>query len=116
MVNTPFMFFGSPTLMHSTGETTDGHFCLLEHLAMPPGLASPYHTHHNEDEAFYVLEGEVAFVVRRGVAGRRTGRVRLRPARDPAWLQGGRIDPRPHADSLCAGRIRAVRARAQRPH
>jgi len=52
-----FQFFGSPTVMRSTGETTDGHFCLLESLSMPPGLASPYHVHHNEDEAFYILEG-----------------------------------------------------------
>jgi ketosteroid isomerase-like protein len=29
---------------------------------MPPGFASPYHVHHLEDEAFYVLEGEMAFV------------------------------------------------------
>jgi ketosteroid isomerase-like protein len=29
---------------------------------MPPGFASPYHTHHLEDEAFYVLEGDMAFV------------------------------------------------------
>jgi len=26
------------------------------------GFGSPYHTHHREDEHFYVLEGEVAFV------------------------------------------------------
>lgn len=29
---------------------------------MPVGFASPYHTHHREDEAFYVLAGEIAFV------------------------------------------------------
>ena len=58
----PFQFFGAPTVMRSSGETTDGHFCLLEALAMPPGLASPYHVHHNEDEAFYVLEGTMAFL------------------------------------------------------
>ena len=29
---------------------------------MMPGFASPYHTHHLEDEAFYVVEGEMAFV------------------------------------------------------
>jgi uncharacterized protein (TIGR02246 family) len=57
-----FQFFGSPTVMRSTGETTDGHFCLLESLSMPPGLASPYHVHHNEDEAFYILEGTIAFL------------------------------------------------------
>lgn len=55
-------FLGLPTLMRSTGETTNGAFGLIEHGSMPPGFASPYHTHHREDEAFYVLEGEVAFV------------------------------------------------------
>jgi uncharacterized protein (TIGR02246 family) len=57
-----FQFFGSPTVLHATGEMTDGRFCLLEQLTMPPGLASPYHTHHHEDEAFYVLDGHVRFV------------------------------------------------------
>ena len=27
-----------------------------------PGHATPYHLHHTEDEAFYVLEGEFVFV------------------------------------------------------
>ena len=57
-----FQFFGAPTVMRSTGDTTDGHFCLMESLAMPPELASPYHLHRNEDEAFYILEGTVAFL------------------------------------------------------
>lgn len=57
-----FQFFGSPTVMHATGKATDERFCLMEHVAMPPGLASPYHTHLNEDEAFYVLDGHVRFV------------------------------------------------------
>ncbi len=29
---------------------------------MPVGFATPYHTHHNEDESFYVVEGEVEFI------------------------------------------------------
>lgn len=57
-----FRFLGLPTLMLSTGETTGGAFGLVEHWDMPPGWASPYHTHHLEDEAFYVLEGELAIV------------------------------------------------------
>ncbi len=57
-----FRFLGLPTIMRSTGENTNGAFGLMEHWMMPPGFASPYHTHHLEDEAFYVLEGEVAFV------------------------------------------------------
>jgi quercetin dioxygenase-like cupin family protein len=57
-----FRFLGIPTLMRSTSETTNGAFCLLEQWTMPPGFGSPYHIHHREDEAFYVLEGEIAFV------------------------------------------------------
>ena len=56
----PFQFFGARTVWRSVGETTDGRFCLLEATNMPPGLASPYHVPHNEDEAFYILEGTVA--------------------------------------------------------
>lgn len=58
----PFLFFGSPTVMRSTGETTNNHFFLMEALRMPPGLASPFHVHRKEDEAFYILEGTVAFL------------------------------------------------------
>ena len=58
-----FQFFGCPTVIRSTGETTDNHFFLMESLDMPVGLASPYHVHHTEDEAFYVLEGELAVVL-----------------------------------------------------
>jgi steroid delta-isomerase-like uncharacterized protein len=57
-----FRFLGIPTLMRSTAETTDGAFGLMEHWEMPVGFASPYHTHHREDESFYVLEGKLAFI------------------------------------------------------
>lgn len=55
-------FLGLPTLLRATKDATGGAFGLIEHGMMPPGFASPYHTHHREDEAFYVLEGEIAFV------------------------------------------------------
>ena len=32
--DSPFQFFGAPTVMRSAGETTDGQFSLLEQLAM----------------------------------------------------------------------------------
>jgi len=57
----PIYFLGLPTILRATGQTTNGAFGLVEQL-MPPGFASPYHTHRLEDEAFYVLEGEMAFV------------------------------------------------------
>jgi len=49
-------------MARATGEGTGGSFSLVEHWEMPPGFASPYHTHRREDESFYVLEGRVAFV------------------------------------------------------
>ncbi len=60
--DSPFRFLGIPTAMRATSETTNGAFGLIEHWMMPPGFASPYHVHTLEDEAFYVLDGEIAFV------------------------------------------------------
>jgi uncharacterized protein (TIGR02246 family) len=54
-------FLGALTRVMSTGENTNGAFGLIEQL-IPAGFASPYHIHHLEDEAFYVLEGGVTFV------------------------------------------------------
>lgn len=58
-----FRFLGVPTIIQATGETTNRGFGLIEHYEMPVGFGSPYHTHHREDEAFYVLEGEFAVVL-----------------------------------------------------
>lgn len=58
-----FRFLGVPTQVRATSEMTNGAFGLIEHWEMPPGFASPYHTHHREDESFYILQGEVAFVI-----------------------------------------------------
>ena len=66
-----FRFLNLPTLMRSTAKNTNGAFGLIEHWSIPPGFASPYHTHHREDEAFYVLEGELAIVC------------------DGKWMRGG---------------------------
>ena len=55
-------FLGVPTAIRATGETTSGAFGLIEQSMIPPGFVTPYHVHHLEDEAFYILEGEVAFI------------------------------------------------------
>jgi quercetin dioxygenase-like cupin family protein len=46
----------------ATGEDTDGRNALLEAL-VPPGGGPPPHTHSREEEAFYILEGEVTFTI-----------------------------------------------------
>ena len=40
------------------GKDTDGRFALTEALA-PKGAEPPPHTHAREDEAYYILEGEI---------------------------------------------------------
>ncbi|TML65695.1 MAG: cupin domain-containing protein [Actinobacteria bacterium] len=41
------------------GEATGGAFSLVEHLLPPRALGAPLHTHRNEDEYSYVLEGRI---------------------------------------------------------
>ena len=41
------------------GDQTAGAFSLVEHPLPPRALGSPIHTHRNEDEYSYVLEGRV---------------------------------------------------------
>jgi quercetin dioxygenase-like cupin family protein len=55
-------FFGCLTWFKATGEQTGGALGLIEHI-VPPGAGSPWHVHHNEDESFYVIEGEILFIV-----------------------------------------------------
>jgi mannose-6-phosphate isomerase-like protein (cupin superfamily) len=45
------------------GEQTGGALGLAE-AKLWPGMATPLHVHHREDEAFYILEGQIRF--RRG--------------------------------------------------
>ena len=65
-----------------TGKETGGLYSIVEVLE-PQGAAAPLHVHHNEDEAFYILEGEVTFYVgessvhRRGSRSAPSGRERL---------------------------------------
>jgi quercetin dioxygenase-like cupin family protein len=41
------------------GATTGGAFSLVEHPLPPRTLGAPVHTHRNEDEYSYVLEGRI---------------------------------------------------------
>ena len=46
-----------------SGAQTDGRFALVEHSVRPKALAAPLHTHRDEDEMSYVLEGEVGMQI-----------------------------------------------------
>ena len=55
---TDIWFLRKRVRVHISGSDTDGSFALLESTG-PAGDHTPLHVHHHDDEAFYVLEGEV---------------------------------------------------------
>ncbi len=55
-------FLGALGMIKSAAETTDGRVAVLEFL-WPQGGGSPLHVHRNEDEWFYVIEGELTLWV-----------------------------------------------------
>ena len=51
-------FFGGLTTIKAAGDSV-----MLTEQTAPRGSGSPLHVHHNEDEWFYVLEGELTIWV-----------------------------------------------------
>jgi quercetin dioxygenase-like cupin family protein len=56
------LWLGELAIIHVSGEQTNGHYSLVELYATKEGEV-PWHVHHREDEAFYVIEGELSFYV-----------------------------------------------------
>ncbi len=46
----------------ATGDETNGKYAMWEAI-VPPGGGPPPHVHSREEEAFYILEGEITFTV-----------------------------------------------------
>ena len=55
-------WLGMLATLKATGEQTGGRFSVVEILA-PDGYEAILHVHHQEDEGFYILEGELTFYV-----------------------------------------------------
>jgi quercetin dioxygenase-like cupin family protein len=51
-------YIGNLMTIHLDASDTDGAFSLIEAVSRP-GSEPPLHTHQNEDEVFYILEGKV---------------------------------------------------------
>jgi quercetin dioxygenase-like cupin family protein len=63
---------GVTHIYKATGAETAGSFSLWEDL-VPPGGGAPPHTHAREDEAFYVLSGEIQVEFEGASAHQRVG-------------------------------------------
>lgn len=51
-------FLGNRMTLKATTETTGGAYGLLESF-VPAGASPPLHVHHREDEAFWVIDGNL---------------------------------------------------------
>lgn len=51
---------GALTTVKAEGDQTGGSYALIEDYA-PQGAGTPMHRHAADDEAFYILDGEVTF-------------------------------------------------------
>jgi quercetin dioxygenase-like cupin family protein len=55
-------WFGALVVIKATAKDTGGQLAVVE-VTEPPGAEAPLHVHHREDEAFWVLDGDVTFEV-----------------------------------------------------
>ena len=65
------------------GPRTEGAFSLVEHPIAPRTLGSPIHTHRNEDEYSYILEGVVGLQLGDDVVEARPGDLVFKPRDEP---------------------------------
>jgi quercetin dioxygenase-like cupin family protein len=58
----PLWFIDNLVFVRAGGEQTGGRYCVVE-ISGRQGDMPPLHVHHDEDETFYVLDGELRVFV-----------------------------------------------------
>jgi quercetin dioxygenase-like cupin family protein len=58
----PRWWFGQLAEIKATAADTGGKLAIVE-VACAPGFEAPLHVHHREDEAFWILDGDVTLYV-----------------------------------------------------
>ena len=111
-------FLGFLVTIKSTAEATNGRVAVIEHLGTQ-GLGSPLHVHRNEDEWFYVTEGELTFWVGGETINAPAGSFVYGPRDVPHTFtvtsDAGPLPPRHRARRLRRLHAHALRARSD-PH
>jgi quercetin dioxygenase-like cupin family protein len=74
------------------GEQTGGRFALVEHPMQPKALGAPLHTHEQEDEVSYIVEGQVGVQIGEQVFVAEAGSLVRKPRGVPHafWNAGDR--------------------------
>jgi quercetin dioxygenase-like cupin family protein len=106
---TDLSFLDNRVRIHISGAQTAGAFALLEAWA-PPGSQPPLHVHRDDDEGFYVLEGELTLWIADETRVLRPGDAALAPKGASHTLRVGADGARWLVTSTPAGFERFVRA------
>jgi quercetin dioxygenase-like cupin family protein len=77
---------GGPLTFKVRGEHTDGALTAFENV-IAPGDGPPLHVHANEDEAWYVLQGDLRFQLDGEIAGAPAGSFVFVPRGTPHCFQ-----------------------------
>jgi quercetin dioxygenase-like cupin family protein len=77
---------GDTYTFKATAASTGGAFGLVE-ASVPPGGGPPPHVHTREDEAFYLLDGELEISVGRRTTLVRAGDFAYLPRNIPHWFR-----------------------------
>ena len=99
----PLTVLGEHVLLKFTSPDTNGLFTLTEQFNAP-GTGIPLHLHTREDESFWVLEGQVEFVVADTTTMVEPGALSTPPRRGPQ-LPSGEYHAEPHAGAHRPGRF-----------
>jgi quercetin dioxygenase-like cupin family protein len=102
-------FLACRARVHVSGAQTDGAFALLE-MTAPAGDQPPLHVHRDDDEAFYVLTGEVTLWIGEETHVLRPGESVLAPKAVPHTYRAGGDGVRMLVTSVGAGFEAFVRA------
>jgi quercetin dioxygenase-like cupin family protein len=51
-------FLSTLSIVKASGDSTNNSLAVVE-MRLPAGFAPPTHIHHNEDEAFYLISGQI---------------------------------------------------------
>jgi quercetin dioxygenase-like cupin family protein len=73
---------GGLAVIKASAADTGGQMTIVE-VTEPPGAEAPLHVHHNEDEAFWVLDGAATFEVGEGTIEAHAGDYAFGPRHIP---------------------------------
>lgn len=87
-----FNLLGLETTVKVTAADSGGAYILSEQV-IPPGMGVPPHVHTQEDEVFFVLEGEIEFLVGDKTVIGRAGDILHAPRHVPHAYKGAGVTP-----------------------